>query len=127
MTPLQHAGVTVIKLHGDYADLDMRNTVDELDSYPRRWNGLLGRVFDEYGLIIAGWSGEWDRALTAAIEKIKLRRYPLYWDGRSSTGAVAGKLITQHRGTVVHAVSADAFFVDLQTRIEAIDQLASPP
>src|SRR5262249_10935310 len=33
-TPLAHAKVTVIKLHGDYADLEQRNTIDELAEYP---------------------------------------------------------------------------------------------
>lgn len=43
MTPPQHTGVTVIKLHGDYADLEMRNTIDELNTYPAEldtcWTG----------------------------------------------------------------------------------------
>lgn len=30
ITPLPHAGVTVVKIHGDYIDLLMRNTVEEL-------------------------------------------------------------------------------------------------
>lgn len=46
MSPLSHAPATVIKLHGDYADLLMRNTVDELDTYPDEWNQLLDRIRD---------------------------------------------------------------------------------
>ena len=79
ITPLPHAGVTVVKLHGDYADLLMRNTVDELGEYPGEWNALLARIFDEYGLVISGWSAESDTALVAVMEKIASRRYPLYW------------------------------------------------
>ncbi|MFI1105633.1 hypothetical protein [Streptomyces melanogenes] len=32
--PLAHSQVTTIKLHDDYADLEQRNTVDELETYP---------------------------------------------------------------------------------------------
>lgn len=58
MTPLQHTRVTVIKLHGDYADLQMRNTIDELSAYPAEVDALLDRVLDEYGLVISGWSAD---------------------------------------------------------------------
>ena len=38
-TPLRHHRATIIKLHGDYADLDKRNTVDELQKYPPERRG----------------------------------------------------------------------------------------
>ena len=52
MTPLSHAPATIIKLHGDYEELDSRNTIDELTTYPEQWNELLERIFTEYGLLI---------------------------------------------------------------------------
>lgn len=110
LTPLPHAPITVIKLHGDYADLDMRNTVDELIAYPAAWDALLDRILDEYGLLISGWSAEWDKALVAALERGPSRRYPLYWDARSSRGPSALRLLAQHRGVVVPASSADELF-----------------
>lgn len=127
LTPLPHAPVTVIKLHGDYADLDMRNTLEELSSYPPEWDALLDRVLDEYGLVISGWSAEWDKALVGAIERIRSRRYPLYWDSRSSNGPTATGLLAQHGGTVVPAASADALFAGLVERIDALERLAEPP
>lgn len=127
MTPLPHAGVTVIKLHGDYADLAMRNTIDELSLYPRELDALLDRVFDEYGLIISGWSADWDKALVAAMERLKSRRYPLYWDSRSSKGVAARRLLAQHSGVVTPAASADDLFTGLVDRVEALDRLAEPP
>ena len=53
-TALAHAKVTVIKLHGDYADLEQRNTADELAEYPEALAAYLGRLLDEYGLIVSG-------------------------------------------------------------------------
>lgn len=70
MSPLQHTAATVIKLHGDYADLLQRNTVDELTAYPPEWDVLLDRVLSEYGLLISGWSADWDHALVAALERL---------------------------------------------------------
>ena len=59
MAPLQHARATVIKLHGDYLDVDaMRNTPAELAIYDPAMQALLSRILDEYGLTILGWSGD---------------------------------------------------------------------
>lgn len=127
MTPLVHAPATVIKLHGDYADLMMRNTVEELDAYPTEWTRLLGRVFDEYGLLISGWSAEWDKALVRALETVKPRRYPMFWDSRSSRGEAASRLRALHGVHIIKAVSADDLFTRLSGSIHALERLAEPP
>lgn len=127
LTPLPHARATVVKLHGDYADLQTRNTVEELSEYPAEWKSLLARVFDEYGLLISGRSADWDGALVRALEEVPSRRYPMYWDSRSSNGGAARKLLAQHRGHVVEAASADDLFGGLLSSVEALDRLAEPP
>lgn len=127
MTPLAHAPATVIKLHGDYADLLMRNTVDELDSYPAEWDALLDRVLEEYGLIVSGWSADWDKALVAAHRRVRSRRYPLFWDSRSSKGEAAKDILSLHRGVVVPSADADTMFRGLVDRVDALDRLAEPP
>jgi hypothetical protein len=127
MSPLTHANATVIKVHGDYFDLDMRNTIEELSAYPEDLAALVDRVFDEYGLIISGWSADWDKALVQALEKRGSRRYPLYWDSRSSKGENAKRLIAQHSGKVISASSADELFSGLIERVEALEKLAEPP
>jgi SIR2-like domain len=119
MTPLDHARSTLIKLHGDYTDLGMRNTLDELSEYPAKWDDLLERIFSNYGLLVCGWSADWDRALVAAIERSPTRRYPLYWDSRSSKGSSAQELLAARSGIGVPASSADELFVQLRERILA--------
>ncbi|CAN7367961.1 SIR2 family protein [Knoellia sp. LjRoot47] len=126
-TPLSHATATIVKLHGDYADLEMRNTVDELATYPEQWNRLLDRVCDEYGLLISGWSADWDEALVAALERQPSRRYPMFWDSRSSKGEVARRVLAMHRGHVVEAPDANDLFSGLAARLDALDRLAEPP
>lgn len=127
MTPLAHAKATVVKLHGDYADLGLRNTAEELSAYPDDWNKLLDQVFNEFGLIVAGWSADWDTALVAALERSPSRRYPLYWDSRSGKGDTARRLLTLRSGHEIAASGADELFTDLRASVEALDRLAEPP
>jgi len=71
MTPMVHAPTTVIKLHGDYLSLGLRNTPDELTSYPEEIKTLLARVFDEYGLLVVGWSAEYDTAWSRRWNRLR--------------------------------------------------------
>ena len=47
----------------------LRNTQAELDSYPAEFNRLLDQVFDEFGLVVCGWSAAWDGALRKALNR----------------------------------------------------------
>jgi hypothetical protein len=127
MEPMQHMACTVIKLHGDYASLDQRNTVDELSAYPRRTNALLQRIFDEYGVVVSGWSGDWDPALTSALSANANRRYPLFWSARSKLGEVARTLTARTGAQIVMGASADEFFSDVLTRVEAVEAMSDSP
>lgn len=127
MEPLVHARCTVVKLHGDYASLDQLSTVEELTSYPDELRDLLRRILDEYGLIVCGWSGDWDHALVSEIAATKPRRYPLYWSAYSELGDVARRLVAEHRGVPIVGFSADDFLTDVIERLESLDTLANPP
>ncbi|MDZ5144940.1 SIR2 family protein [Microbacterium testaceum] len=127
MAPLAHSKATVIKLHGDYRDLGTRNTPTELSDYPSEWNDLLRQVFDEYGLIISGWSADWDVALVDALSSTIPRRYPLYWDSRSCRGNTAKQLLAARGGIVLPSSSADDLFSELTESVEALDRLSSAP
>jgi hypothetical protein len=87
-TPLAHAEATVIKLHGDWKDLEFRNTLEELDMYPRPWNDLLTQVFNEYGLLISGWSADWD---TALVRVLGLRRGAIRFIGTTGRRGVKSR------------------------------------
>lgn len=127
MAPLVRGGVTIVKIHGDRKDVTTLNTAGELAAYPPEWDALLAQIFDEYGLVVAGWSAEWDPALARAIESAPNRRYPLYWDSRSSRGETAQHLLTARAGQIIHAPDADTLFTTLRDNLEALDQLARPP
>jgi hypothetical protein len=125
--PLQHSSCTIIKLHGDYVDLDQRNTVDELSSYPAEYDQLLDRIFAEYGLIISGWSAEWDIALVAALARASRRRYPLYWASYDPPGVTARRLIAAHGAVQLDGMSADQLFVGLRDRVAALERMREAP
>jgi SIR2-like domain len=78
-TPLAHTDCTLVKVHGDYRDTRLRNTTAELSSYDKGMDKLLDQIFDEYGLIVCGWSGTWDTALRASILRSRNRRYSFTW------------------------------------------------
>lgn len=119
--PLAHARHTIIKLHGDYLDTRLRNTPAELEKYERPMNQMLDRVLDEFGLIVCGWSGDYDTALQAAIERSPVRRFPMYWASLGLTGNVSERLIRSRRGTRIVINDADTFFVALRDSVLALD------
>lgn len=125
-TPLVHARCTVIKLHGDYLDTRIKNTDAELSSYSPAVNSLLDEVFDRFGLVVVGWSGDWDAALRAAMLRTPSRRYPLFWASRSEPGALAKDIIAQRVGHSLLISDADAFFTKLCHALEALRHAARP-
>lgn len=120
--PLTHSACYVFKVHGDYKDTRILNTEEELDGYPEEFNGLLDRIFDEYGLIICGWSGEWDHALRSAVTRAPNRRYPLFWATRGDLKGKAKDLSDLRGGITVPIADADSFFVDLSERVRTLEQ-----
>ncbi len=121
---LAHTRCTIIKVHGDYLDPNIKNTVGELDSYDQALDQLLDRAFDDYGLVVCGWSASWDRALRHAIERCATRRYGTYLAARGTPTEEAQQLIAQRDATLITIEDADSFFDTLLGRIEALDDLS---
>ena len=124
--PLIHTQCCVIKLHGDYLDTRIRNTPAELDQYPSEFDQLLDRIFDEFGLIVCGWSAEWDGALRAALERAPSRRFTTYWSVRGQPGNEAQQLIDHRRAQVIRIKDADDFFGNVQQYVESIEAYSRP-
>lgn len=90
--PLIHTRCCVFKVHGDYLDTRIRNTPDELETYPPEFNKVLDQIFDEFGLIVCGWSAGWDTALRDAITRSVSRRFSHFWAVRGEPGDAALRL-----------------------------------
>jgi len=125
--PLIHSSCSIIKIHGDYLDPRIKNTTAELEQYDDALNSLLDRVFDEFGLIVCGWSGEWDTALRGLLERCRNRRFTTYWTlqgGGASDSAT--RLINLRQATVVPIKDADTFFTGLVSKVKSLDEIARP-
>ena len=120
--PYVHTSVIIVKLHGDYKDTRIKNSVAELAAYDEALNRYLDRILDEFGLVVAGWSGDWDAAWRAAISRMPNRRYSMYWLAYSAPSAAAQQLIDFRRGRVVSGLGADAFFGGLVAKLEALEE-----
>ncbi|HKP51634.1 MAG TPA: SIR2 family protein [Chloroflexia bacterium] len=124
--PIQHTRCTIIKINGDYIDTRIRNTEEELEEYDQQLTTLLDRVFDEYGLIICGWSAEWDAALRRALERSKSRRFTTYWTVRDKPAPITGELIALRGAEIVKIVDSNSFFQQLEEKVHALEDMNRP-
>ena len=77
------------------------HTPNELDKYPCEISHFLDRVFDEFGLIVCGWSATWDGALRDAICRIPSRRFTTFWAVHGKFRDEAQRLIENRRAQVI--------------------------
>ena len=124
--PLVHSNCTILKVNGDYLDPRIRNTYSELETYDDATNSLLDRIFDEFGLIVCGWSAEWDTALRRSLERCKNHRFSTYWTDISEPKEKAKRLIALRRGSFIPIGNADKFFQELSERVIAIESYRRP-
>ena len=124
--PIVHAPCTVLKLHGDYLDTRIRNTPQELEKYSEEYDRLLDRIFDEFGLIVCGWSGEWDTALRNAIQRTASRRYTTYWTVHGELGEEGKRLIAHRKAETIFIQDAESFFPSLADHVESIEEFSRP-
>lgn len=122
--PLVHSGCTIIKVHGDYLSPDLKNTVEELDGYAPAIDALLDRVFDEYGLVVCGWSARWDTALRNAVLRAPNRRFATYWMHRDNLTDQAQELIAHRKAIPMQITNADTEFDTLSQTVAALAERA---
>jgi hypothetical protein len=124
--PLIHTHCCVFKIHGDYLDTRIRNTPAELSVYPAEFDRLLDSILDDFGLVVCGWSADWDPALRTAVLRAPSRRFASYWAVRGEPSDEARRLI-DHRGAQVVAIKdADTFFQSIQRHVEALEEFSRP-
>ena len=118
--PLIHMKCCVFKIHGDYRDPRILNTSGELDTYPEEFDRFLDRVFDEFGLIVCGWSAEWDAALRRALSRAPARRYTTYWTVHGELDDQAKRLVQHRKAEQIAIKDADTFFQELERMVGSI-------
>lgn len=123
--PVVHAKCIVIKLHGDYLDVRFRNTVSELDTYESEMSVYVSRILNEFGLIICGWSSDWDSALRQLVCDGAGRRYGAFWCSKGIPSETATEAIAACGANLVEIESADSFFQEVADRVEALSEFGS--
>ncbi|WJV25801.1 MULTISPECIES: SIR2 family protein [Pseudomonas] len=124
--PLIHTTCTIIKIHGDYLDTRIRNTPEELALYPEEFKHLLDRVFDEFGLVVAGWSADWDVALRDALTRAPYRRFSTFWASRGEPSEKAKDIIARKGAMLVSIDDADTLFSTLSEQVKALEEFSRP-
>ena len=124
--PLTHVRCRVFKIHGDYLDPRILNTPEELANYPEEYNAHLDRILDEFGLIVCGWSSDWDTALRNAIERAPNRRFTTYWTTIGQPAEAAQRLIEQRHAEVTYISNADEFFESVRETVESLQEFSRP-
>lgn len=124
--PIIHTKCVIVKVHGDYLDTRIKNTPEELAAYDEKFDNLLDKIFDEFGLITCGWSAEWDVALRAAITRAPSRRYAMYWAARGTPGLAAQQLMAHRRAISVQIDGADNFFTAVAEKVSSLVEFSRP-
>lgn len=124
--PLVHNNCTLVKVNGDYVDVRIKNTAVELERYLPPFNRLLDQILYEYGVVVCGWSGDWDTGLVAAMKRKKSPWFGTFWSTRSAPKQAAAELIELRRGKVITDMDADGFFTQLRDRIQALEATEAP-
>ena len=124
--PYVHNQCTLIKLHGDYRNSRMKHSLDEIAAYSPQLNAYLDRVFDDFGLIICGWPAVRDTALRNAILRAPNRRFSTYLLVKNELSGDATRIIHHRRAEVIPLNSEEAFFAELQEKLDSLRQLSRP-
>lgn len=108
-------------MNGDYKQTNIKNLSSELESYPEPIQQIIDRVFQEYGLIVCGWSGEYDTRLRESLQECETHRYSTYWTYYRDLGDVASELVANRDGFTINHDGAISLFTDLRERVQALD------
>lgn len=110
----------IVKVNGSYPDTDLKLTPADLADYSSDLKDYLHRIFSEYGLLICGWSGEHDTKLVEILTADRVRRFAIFWCSRESPEKIPETIRTRLHLSTIGITSANAFFGDLESRIDLL-------
>ena len=117
----------MIKLHGDYLSPETLNTAEELSDYDPAVITLMQRVATESGLVVCGWSADWDIALRRIMASATSTHYPTYWHVFSTPSHQTEKLIAARSAQTLTGDNADDLFDTLKRQVLALEEFHASP
>lgn len=126
MEPLHAQRCLVWHLHGDYTNPAMLNTRDELRAYDETVRARLAELFDQYGLLIVGWSAQWDTALRESLASCPSRRYTTFWLDRAELKNHGADLAAA-RGARQVTADADGWLEQVANACEVVKLRTTDP
>lgn len=118
--PVAHQDAVILKVNGDYKETNIKNITEELEEYETEIEELLDQIFDEYGLIVSGWSSEYDVALREALLRCQSRRYSTFWAYHGSLEVAAEELVAHRDAIPIQIDDASSFFYELKENVQAL-------
>ncbi|GAA1269726.1 hypothetical protein GCM10009677_23010 [Sphaerisporangium rubeum] len=103
----------VVKLHGDYRDVRIRDTA-ALHTYHPVVDALLDRVLTGAPLLVCGWSASWDLPLGEALLRTA-GCHPTYWLQCGEPTPRALRLIEGRKALVARVEGSDAGLCELRS------------
>jgi hypothetical protein len=116
--PAAGSSCMLIKLHGDYLDMRIRDTSAGRDAYHPRIDALLAWVLGDFDLLVCGWSAAWDVALGRALAHAGSGRRT-FWMLRGRASPEAARLIARRRAHVIPVFNSDTGLSRLATAVLA--------
>lgn len=121
--PLTQIRCLIVKPHGDYLDTRIRNTRNEVAALEPGITAYLGNMFGDYGLVIAGWSAEYDVGLRDVLRAAAPGRYATHWTSRSDLSGEAASLAADLGAITTRITDADSFFSALVEAVKSVQAL----
>lgn len=105
---LARPGILLVKLHGDYTDIRIRDTSAAFHWYHPTLDALLDRVLAERDLLVCGWSASWDTSLRRALLRVAdPERRRTFWLLRGTATPDAAEVIAARRALIIPVASSN--------------------
>jgi hypothetical protein len=106
-------GGVLVKLHGDYLDIRIRDTSCGFATYHPVIETFLETVFGHCDLLVCGWSASWDIPLRRALERTARSDRRTFWLQCGVPTEPAQRLMRVRRALIVPVVDSDTGLTEL--------------
>ena len=116
LKPREHAKCRILKLHGDYKRLNIKNTEKELEKLEPGIKEEFQTILNNYGIVVAGYRGS-DKGVMSCFRE-RESKYTLYWLKHNNLVEDVEGLVKKQNGRIIRINSSDKFFLELSNKID---------